>query len=199
MRLLRKRETANTVMQYFAGCAIVTFIWRFTACSISENRGQTVVGILANANENGSTTSFPAVKSAAPAQTFLVENLPRTEQSIREPRGTEQSEQEPKCKININLDLVFPDKSKLWIQIGTWLNPITPPADTGMIAFEPELSTVTQLLPNRQENVYFIPAAVSEKSGIAIFGGGINAGQSSSLNVRQTSYALPPEIAFTSR
>jgi hypothetical protein len=87
------------------------------------------------------------------------------------------------CKSKIDVEKLFPDKKKLWIQIGTYFNPLSPPSDVGMIAFEAELSTVAKVAESRKENVYFIPAAVSDNTGVAVFGTGVNVGQSSSLNV----------------
>jgi hypothetical protein len=87
------------------------------------------------------------------------------------------------CKSKIDVERLFPDKKKLWIQIGTYFSPLSPPSDVGMIAFEAELSTVAKVAESRKENVYFIPAAVSDNTGVAVFGAGVNAGQSSSLNV----------------
>ena len=87
------------------------------------------------------------------------------------------------CKSKIDVERIFPEKKKLWIQIGTYFNPISPPSDVGMIAFEAELRTVAKVAESRKENIFFIPAAVSDHAGVAVFGGGINAGQSSSLNV----------------
>ena len=157
---LRRRDAVNNVMQYLAGCAVVTFVLRITACSYLQNHGQDVT-----------TQNRPEIVNRS-LELQAKDSVPAVQPAVQ-----------PTCKINMNLDLVFPEKSKLWIQIGTWLDPITPPDDVGMIAFEPELSTVTEVAPKRRDNIYFIPAAVSDNSGIAIFGGGMNGGQSSSLNV----------------
>ena len=88
-----------------------------------------------------------------------------------------------KCQSRIDVEKIFPDKKKVWLQVGTWLNPIEAPGDTGIVGFEPDFNTVAEVNKKKRKDLYMVPAAVSNISGIATFGSGINAGQSSSLNV----------------
>ena len=174
----RRREAINNFIQYLAGCAVVTFVLRITACSYLDNQGSAVRVV--QESPFISNESLALTETLSPA--IAIETSRRTEPIVPTTLPSELP-LTPICKNNINLDLIFPEKNRLWIQIGTWLNPVEPPADVGMIAFEPEISTVSKLAENRKENIFIIPAAVSDKSGVAIFGGGMNGGQSSSLNV----------------
>jgi FkbM family methyltransferase len=87
-----------------------------------------------------------------------------------------------KCKAQIGVDRVFPDKSKLWIQIGTHKDPLTPPDDVGMVGFEPDMNNLIELFSEKKANLYVVSAAVSDYNGIAVFGSGTNRAYSSSLN-----------------
>ena len=171
----KRREAINLFIQYLAGCAVITFVLRITACSYLESQGGHI-GVLQDSPPI-SNESLATTKAVNP----VIESSRRFEPNV--PVVPPDTTPTPACRNNIDLSVIFPTKKKLWIQIGTWLNPLEPPADVGMIAFEPEISTVSKLVENRKENVFIVPAAVSDKSGVAIFGGGINAGQSSSLNV----------------
>jgi hypothetical protein len=168
-----KRETVSKLVQFLAACAVITIALRLTYCSYGDSNRQATAARNSRIAANESTST-----------------LHEREPPVGErPAKIEQKEvdTQPTCKIKINLEDIFPKQTKIWIQIGTWLNPITPPPDVGMIGFEPEMATVSQLIPKRPENVYFVPAAVSNQGGIAVFGSGINSGQSSSLNVSANS------------
>ena len=168
MHVLRRRVAVSTILQYVAGFAVVHVALRYIESLKPSNLGLISIARNVTGLSREMTYSSPLTLNSP----FVSVKLPR-----------DSVEDTPKCKFDIDMDLFFPDKSKLWIQIGTWLNPLSPPADTGIIGFEPELSTVTQLLAKRKDNVLIIPAAVSERAGFAIFGSELNLGQSSSLLV----------------
>ena len=171
----KRREAINLFIQYLAGCAVITFVLRITACSYLESHGGHI-GVLQDSPPI-SNESLATTKAVNP----VIESSRRFEPNV--PVVPPDTTPTPACRNNIDLSVIFPTKKKLWIQIGTWLNPVEPPADVGMIAFEPEISTVSKLVENRKENVFIVPAAMSDKSGVAIFGGEMNGGLSSSLNV----------------
>ncbi len=89
-----------------------------------------------------------------------------------------------KCESRIDFEKIFPDKDKIWIQVGTWLNPLGAPNGVGIIGFEPEIKNVIEINKKNRKDLYMIPAALSNLSGVATFGSGINSGQSASLNVK---------------
>ena len=170
-----RRENIIKFVPFLAACVVITIALRLTSCSYGDiNQPLT------------DTHNSRTLETERDVENAFAETSQTTKPLIDESK-IEQNETTPICKININLDDIFPKQTKIWIQIGTWLNPITPPPDVGMIGFEPEMATVSQLIPKRPENVYFVPAAVSNQGGIAVFGSGINLGQSSSLNVSANS------------
>jgi hypothetical protein len=170
-----RRENIIKFVPFLAACVVITIALRLTSCSYGDiNQPLT------------DTHNSRTLETERDVENAFAETSQTTKPLIDESK-IEQNETSPICKININLDDIFPKQTKIWIQIGTWLNPITPPPDVGMIGFEPEMATVSQLMPNRPENVYFVPAAVSNQGGIAVFGSEINSGQSSSLNVSANS------------
>lgn len=85
--------------------------------------------------------------------------------------------------MKLDINNVFQGQRKLWVQVGPHLNIMDVPSDVGLVAFEPEFRTAKILSQTPKENVIIIPAAVSNKGGVAVFGAGINEGKSSSLNV----------------
>jgi FkbM family methyltransferase len=75
------------------------------------------------------------------------------------------------CKaMNLDLDTIFRGKKKLWLQVGTFKNPMTPGknSDIAVVAFDAQ----TKIVKANQENypgVYHINAAVSNYNGLATF------------------------------
>jgi hypothetical protein len=173
-----RRENIIKFVPFLAACAVITIALRLTSCSYGD--------INQPLTDTHNSRTLETERDVENAENAFAETSQTTKPLIHTSE-IEQNETSPICKININLDDIFPKQTKIWIQIGTWLNPITPPPDVGMIGFEPEMATVSQLIPKRPENVYFVPAAVSNQGGIAVFGSEINSGQSSSLNVSANS------------
>ncbi len=182
----RQREWINKFAQYLVGCIAVSLVIRFTACKLFDQPvGRSIFpsAELRSKLPSAEAVNLPSAEVVAEQRSIL----PSAEHQLKAP-DTPSSDQrvEPGCKSKIDVERIFPDKKKLWIQIGTYFNPLTPPSDVGMIAFEAELSTVAKVAESRRENMYIIPAAVSDHAGVAVFRAGVNAGQTSSLNVRRS-------------